>query len=427
MPVWRECFKSQASVIANGGVVYGAPTINNGLTINTVNANRVIYPKAIDVANGANKVTLRARFKTPPAFATTTYVLAKVQNPGAWANQWILGTSAAGVLSVFVATSPTDVATYWASSAALATNTEYDIVASIDGTLAAGSRVLVYNQGSPVAGAIVGTIPTKTTSVEPGMSVGGRFDAYACDAGLIVREVSVFRRALSERDAIALWLENNAWDPRAFGSALVGWWRSDQFVTTVGTDVSSWGQIAGNGYAMAQGTPARRPTLVASGTPNGMPLLRFLQANTSFLVSAAFTLNQPVEVIMSCNWTGTANPAYLFSGVGAVVCAYENGLNTALFAGSDANVVAKTESQGAWKNLDFYFGSGTCAHYVNTVQKGVPANPGANNPGGFALGAGSTGSLPATVDVSEVVIVSRSISPAERAQLYAYMRNWSGY
>lgn len=218
----------------------------------------------------------------------------------------------------------------------------------------------------------------------------------------------------------------SSWTPKDFGSDLWGWWRADLGITN-DSGVKTWLDQSINGYNLTQSSATNRPTYVTSATANGKPCVRCVQASTQYMKTSALTLNQPLEITMSVNWTATGSAAYLYSGVGAIVCTYENGPNTAMFAGADVNVVAKTESQGSWKQLGFYYGGSTCAHYVNTVQKGTPADPGANNPGGFAIGSGSTGSLPATADFAEIVIVSRELTSGERTTLYNYMKTWAGY
>lgn len=214
------------------------------------------------------------------------------------------------------------------------------------------------------------------------------------------------------------------WTPKRLGTALAAWYRSDMGVT-IATGVSAWADQSGNGRHLLQGVAGAQPALVAGATPNGRPVLRFDGSVDSMQV--AFTLNQPCTRIVVAKWTNRAGYNYLIDGAaGTDYCSLYRGAGSStsyLYCGSTGPNVSPTDA--TWYVYEDEPNGSACKLRLNGGTASQ-ANGGTRNPGGVTLGNAGGGSYAAIADISEVIIVNRVLTAAERSALTAYARAWSG-
>lgn len=210
-------------------------------------------------------------------------------------------------------------------------------------------------------------------------------------------------------------------------ASVAAWYRSDMGIT-IGTGVSAWADQSGSGRHLLQAVAGKQPALVAGATPNGKPVLRF-DGISHALKTATFALNQPCQAIISCKFTRQAGQTYILDGFAAAKFAVTHRVtapyNPLLYSGAALFSTAAL-ADAAWQLWDLR---------LNGADSGIAANgaaytvgdAGAGNPAGITLGSSASTSIELSIlDASELVVVNRVLTAAERAALTAYMRAWSG-
>ena len=222
---------------------------------------------------------------------------------------------------------------------------------------------------------------------------------------------------------VALALGNqSAMDGATFVNSLnpVAWFRQGQGITITGSGVSSWADATGLGHHLLQGTDAARPALQADGSI-------LFNGTSHFLKCSAFTLNQPETVFIlfkSVSWT---NQDHIYDGNTLNnVLLYQNGSTPQLniYAGSPTGSVTSLAVGAYGVTAAVINGaSSSLQHNLNTPATG---NAGAGNRSGFTLGAAGDGSLPANIQVLEVIIFPTAHDATTRARVANYLRGVGG-
>ena len=196
----------------------------------------------------------------------------------------------------------------------------------------------------------------------------------------------------------------------ALYAAVALWFKADRGITLNATTVSAWLDQS-NARSLPQGTAANQPLFNAAGTtgaPAGKAWLTFDGSN-DFLGPISFALNQPENVYLvykSIVIGATSSHDALFDGnaTGNMVALSANNTTYALAAGvalTDAELVNNT----VWGMTRNVFNGANGIIEVNEVQKAT-GNVGANNAGGFVLGALPDGTRSTNIGVAEVLVHS---------------------
>ena len=207
-------------------------------------------------------------------------------------------------------------------------------------------------------------------------------------------------------------------------NGLFSWWRSDQGIQLDSSgSVQSWSDITGNGYNFAQATAANRPGFVKQDPAyNGQPTLVFTAANSTFLNTLAFTLNQPFTLI----YVGEQDETTLSHGIVGGQTTTTIGLYTvstggqqSMFAG--ANVSSNVVAASKLVTVGCFNGAGSQL-FVNNSVSPTNGNPSTNAiQGGMLVGYANGFANYMQGKVAEVLVFNRQLSQLEVSWLMQYL------
>lgn len=218
-------------------------------------------------------------------------------------------------------------------------------------------------------------------------------------------------------------------------SGLVDWHRADQGLTLVGSKVSAWADLSGNGHHLTQGTDAVRPSLV-DGVIGGRPVVRFgLTAADRHLkwTPWAQSTDGTVYAVARYRSSGTAQRSLVTTDGAKVLCdlswettglgkptiEYTSGRmihSTAMVDGSDHLV------KWAWR----FSSSPTVYIQVDSgTEESQAANAGTNDWEWFGVMNDGT-SFETIWDLAEYMIYSRRLTTIEESMIRAYVTDTYG-
>lgn len=201
--IFRQIFNSRRRIMDQGGVIYGTPTVNDGFLISNLNTDRIVYTARTMEGLGTNKLTVRARLRTPPAFSAITFVVGPWDSSGGGMYRWIMKITNAGRVDFHVPATITDTATYsYQNPGTLSTSTEYIIHWVFDGALANPNRTALYIQGANAAKSDTAAIPATMMLGSIPLCIAGAKTAALSQAGYIIRDVCVWLKALSAQECL---------------------------------------------------------------------------------------------------------------------------------------------------------------------------------------------------------------------------------
>lgn len=197
---------------------------------------------------------------------------------------------------------------------------------------------------------------------------------------------------------------------------LVAWHRFNLGITITGSGVSQWDDQSGKANHLLQAVDANRPAKQADGSI-------LFDGVAFFLKAANFTLNQPLTVyalLRQVTWT--INNLFFDGGVVATqvrqdVATPSLAMNGAIVLPGQGNLALNT--YGA---LCCVYNSTNSAFHVNLTAP-VVGDAGANNPGGFTIGAARTGAAFCNVQYKEVFVFAEAHEPGTRTRLLQYLRS----
>jgi hypothetical protein len=211
--------------------------------------------------------------------------------------------------------------------------------------------------------------------------------------------------------------------PRSVGAGtLAAWYRADKGIT-ISTGVSQWNDLSGKNRHLTQATGTKQPLYIASAIA-GKPAVRF-DGSDDFLGPVAFTLNQPETVVLVYKsiviGAASAHDAIADgNATGNMVVLSDNGTHYSIAAGvalTDAELVNNTVYG---YTLQIFNGASSFI-FVNGTQKAT-GNAGANNGGGFTLGALPDGTRSTNIEVAEAIVYASALGAADRSRLTLYIK-----
>lgn len=199
------------------------------------------------------------------------------------------------------------------------------------------------------------------------------------------------------------------------------WFRYNTGITVTGAGVSQWDDQSGNGRHLKQGTDGNRPALQADGSI-------LFDGVDNYLKCDAFTLNQPETVYILFKQVSWTNQDYIFDGNSGSSMVFRQDGST-----PQVDIIA---GSGITNNSDLAvgaYGVSSCvfngASSLLQINLGTPTtgNCGANNAGGFTLGANATGGANfANIQVKEVIIFPAANDATQRARVIRYLMGIGG-
>jgi len=183
--IFREDFISPASVVANGGVVTGALVFDGKTT--AVASSKIVYSNTQSFLSNITKCSFHIKgFKTS-SVSGTGYIVSKYNSAD---GIQIVIMQYNNYLRIYVGSGGGNYAD--TAAASVVADTEYDIVVSYDGTLAAASRLAVYMNNTAKSLSISGTIPASFGKNSSRIAVFGYDDSSAAKEGMSVKDIDIF-------------------------------------------------------------------------------------------------------------------------------------------------------------------------------------------------------------------------------------------
>jgi hypothetical protein len=223
------------------------------------------------------------------------------------------------------------------------------------------------------------------------------------------------------------------WTP-ASRANLAFWFRGDAGITPNGGDAASWLDFRGSGLTVAQVTPANQPLIVASGSLNSQPCVRFTRTNSDILTVASGAPSQKtahsIFVVAVFNTLHSAFQGLCgignnvkSSGVGATVgpVSWFGGASLVTPAGA-ALVTATPYALGKVVQAESA-GTSVTQGYRNGVTDGSSASNAYDVSTAFNIGSYDTsGANSCTADIYEIVGYGDAMNGADITQLHAYFK-----
>ena len=170
-------------------------------------------------------------------------------------------------------------------------------------------------------------------------------------------------------------------------------------------------------HDVVQATEAKRPVYLTNQI-NGHPAWRFDSVD-DYLKAVAFTLNQPVTIFCVGRHTVDAIMRVWYDGnTWAGMLFYWNGAAYKWYA--EADLGSGLPIVDSWMILTGKYNGANSEVYLNGTSKGT-GNIGANNSGGFTLGANANGVYNMNGDVAEIIVYDSILSDIDRQRVELYL------
>lgn len=212
-------------------------------------------------------------------------------------------------------------------------------------------------------------------------------------------------------------------------SSVVAWHRSDT-VTLVSGNVSVWDDLSGNGNDLAATGSTYRPLLASGAAPSGADAVRLVKSVPRYLRCTTYGgVSEDYTIILVAKWTYAAAPEYIVAPPSTYSCPYLRNIPPS------SAPLYMTSSSGfngpSWTNATWYVYEAT----IRGVGARLSLNNGTPTTGNLSggtmsltgLNLGGDPSYAVDADLTEIVIVNRELTTAERTAINTYTRNYAGF
>jgi hypothetical protein len=204
------------------------------------------------------------------------------------------------------------------------------------------------------------------------------------------------------------------------GSPIEAWWKADAIEgLNDGAAVATWEDSGANNHDLVQATGGNQPTY-ETGVRGYLPVVRF-SGGTKHLASA-FSLPAPYMVFIACSANDVYNAAEdcILDGVNNDTLRLKRASTWSMDAGGTKLGVFSREWVVYVIELN---GVGDASSIQRAGDIAVQSDPASfASAGGITLGARGDGTNGMDVDVGEVVVTNRPLTPTERAGIHNYLR-----
>jgi hypothetical protein len=192
----------------------------------------------------------------------------------------------------------------------------------------------------------------------------------------------------------------------------VAWYRYGAGITAVGGLVSAWADQSGNGNTLVQATETNQPALQSDGS--------ILFDGVDNQMEATFTLDQPVTIYLLASQITHTSGDVLFDGSAALASCSQSVASGNLGVNAGAASAANTLAIGSYGVVYAVFNGASGVFGVNNNTP-LTGNYGANNPGGFSLGANRGLAGPSNIQVKEAIIFPVAHDAGQRSKVISYL------
>lgn len=202
-------------------------------------------------------------------------------------------------------------------------------------------------------------------------------------------------------------------------SGLEFWVRADTVTLGSGSAVATWNDQSGHGRDASQATAGQRPTQVSS-VINGKPVVRFAVASSTNLITAGFSLSNPISIFIVFSSDGATNSALFNTRLSnadglALFTPSTTSLKFSINTGvTNTNFVASTAAE--WEANAIGSGTSTLLKNAGSSASGTSADI-------FAcmnLGSFFSTTQCSNSDIAEICVYSSTISGSNLTNLRAY-------
>lgn len=196
---------------------------------------------------------------------------------------------------------------------------------------------------------------------------------------------------------------------------LFSWHVADDITLANAAAISEWPDFSGWSRHLQQATSANQPTY-RTNQLDGHAVVRFDGVN-DFLLSSLAQTAQPYTIIVVLKQYSTGGTQQVWaadSDGGAPLFYRDTGTDKVNLwtGGTDITYNRGTAWPSGFICMTAVANGASSAIYEGKTQK-VTGNPGASNMTGLVVGARSDGSLPAQIDVAEVIVYYKALSGTE--------------
>jgi len=196
----------------------------------------------------------------------------------------------------------------------------------------------------------------------------------------------------------------------------IAWYQYGVGITSATDLVSAWADQSGNGNDLVQATDTNKPTLQSDNS--------ILFDGSDNQMEVAFTLDQPCTfylLMRQVTWTSTD---VMWDGSAAQVQGSQSVTTPRIGATAGAVIVNTALAVNTYGVVAVVYNGASGVLQVNSTT--TTGDIGANNPGGFSLGANRSVTAAANIQVKEVIIFPVAHDAATRTTVITYLATVGG-
>lgn len=206
------------------------------------------------------------------------------------------------------------------------------------------------------------------------------------------------------------------------------WLKADSLGLADGTAVQTWLDSSGNGNTASQATVGLRPVF-KTGIVGNLPVVRFAQASTQWLATAAFgaSLSQPNTIVLVASTTGPAGDHYVHDGLTT------NNRHAFIYTAQTVSTYAGTQitagaSVGTGPHIFTCFYNGASSSVFKDGVSYISGAAGANPLDGLTVGSRFNQQAGTFLDgdLEEILIYNALLTTAQQRYLEAGLSKRTG-